>query len=91
MEKELHVIRDHQGNVFNLLSSPVDRYPARYSVDNKMEIEWGETTRVASKRITGYTNLDKGLCWDPLGMFLTSQREKAMVVWRTLDWGDETD
>lgn len=43
-------------------------------------------------KIDQHSGFVKGVTWDPAGKFLASQSDDKMVkIWRTSDWGLETD
>ena len=40
--------------------------------------------------LRGHTGLVKGVTWDPVGRYLTSQADdKSLRIWRTSDWTTE--
>ena len=40
--------------------------------------------------LKGHTGLVKGVSWDPVGKYLSSQSEdKSLRIWRTADWQTE--
>lgn len=40
--------------------------------------------------LKGHTGLVKGVSWDPVGKYLSSQSEdKTVRIWRTVDWSEE--
>lgn len=40
--------------------------------------------------LKGHTGLVKGVTWDPIGKYLSSQSEdKSLRIWRTVDWQTE--
>lgn len=88
--KYLHVMRGHNGNVFDVRWGPNDRFLASCSVDNKIIIWNAKNFPEMYKTLSGHTNFVKGLCWDPLGNFLASQSDdRTLRIWRTSDWGEE--
>lgn len=41
--------------------------------------------------LKGHTGLVKGVTWDPIGKYLSSQSDdKSIRIWRTADWQQET-
>lgn len=40
--------------------------------------------------LKGHSGLVKGVSWDPIGKYLSSQSEdKTLRIWRTVDWQTE--
>lgn len=40
--------------------------------------------------LKGHTGLVKGVSWDPVGKYISSQSEdKSLRIWRTADWQAE--
>lgn len=40
--------------------------------------------------LKGHTGLVKGVTWDPVGKYLSSQADdKSIIIWRTMDWQQE--
>lgn len=40
--------------------------------------------------LKGHTGLVKGVTWDPVGKYLSSQSDdKSLRIWRTIDWQQE--
>ena len=40
--------------------------------------------------LKGHTGLVKGVTWDPVGKYLSSQSDdRSLRIWRTVDWQQE--
>lgn len=75
----------------DLCWSPTQPQLATCSVDNTIIVwntgRWNEQLQL----IKGHTGLVKGVAFDPIGKYLSSQSDdKSLKVWRTSDWKLET-
>jgi len=59
-----------------------------------VNVKWAEGIAVALSEqvavLNKHTGLVKGVAWDPVGKYLSSQSEdKTLRIWRTVDWKEE--
>ncbi|KAL9541248.1 hypothetical protein MBANPS3_009229 [Mucor bainieri] len=84
-------LRGHDSDVQDLAWSADNKYLASCGVDGFV-IVWSGTTFEQVTKIDQHSDFVKGVTWDPAGKFLASQSDDKMVkVFRTSDWGLETD
>ncbi|GAN04822.1 hir-1 [Mucor ambiguus] len=84
-------LRGHDSDVQHLAWSADNKYLASCGVDGFV-IVWSGTTFEQITKIDQHSDFVKGVTWDPAGKFLASQSDDKMVkVFRTSDWGLETD
>ncbi|KAL7311347.1 HIR complex subunit [Mucor circinelloides] len=84
-------LRGHDSDVQDLAWSADNKYLASCGVDGFV-IVWSGTTFEQITKIDQHSDFVKGVTWDPAGKFLASQSDDKMVkVFRTSDWGLETD
>jgi WD40 repeat protein len=56
------------------------------SLDNSVHV-WLAATSSPVTVLTSYLRLVKGVPWDPIGSFLTTQsNDKSAIIWRTSNW-----
>jgi len=60
-------------------------------VDNSIIVWNAQKFPTVHKVLTGHTGLVKGVSWDPIGKYLSSQSDdKSLRIWRTSDWQTDT-
>ncbi|EFJ49808.1 hypothetical protein VOLCADRAFT_117135, partial [Volvox carteri f. nagariensis] len=77
-------LRGHEVNVADVAWAPDSRRLATASVDNRVKI-WDTTSGVCLRTLEGHIGHVKGLAWDPFDVYLASQGDREVIVWRLED------
>lgn len=81
----MHSMHAHSSNVTDLAWSPDESMLASASLDNTV-IVWDVTSGHVLRKLTGHYGCVKGVAWDPFNVYLASQGEDGIFIWRTDSW-----
>ncbi|GLC49216.1 hypothetical protein PLESTB_000195200 [Pleodorina starrii] len=77
-------LRGHETNVADVAWAPDSRRLATASLDNRVKI-WDASTGHCLRTLEGHNGHVKGVAWDPFDLYLASQGDHEVIVWRLED------
>ncbi|GLI61960.1 hypothetical protein VaNZ11_004523 [Volvox africanus] len=77
-------LRGHEVNVTDVAWSPDSRRLATASVDNRIKL-WDAANGHCLRTLEGHVGHVKGVAWDPFDVYLASQGDREVIVWRLED------
>lgn len=83
-----HTLRGHANNITDLAWSSNGKMLASASLDNSV-IVWSASQNGSGRQVKvlkGHEGFVKGVAWDPFGIFLASQGDRAILVHRVDNW-----